>query len=195
MEKVVAASLLMILASYTGAGYQPSYERDGRLILPKGYETWVFVGSNFGLAYNPDVVAITALEVQRGEQRLFHNIYIEPSAFAQFIKTGEFPDPTVFVMESYTAGSKDPGGILNDGFFNADRSRVEAAVKDSHRPGRSEADKVWAYYSFATDRAGQPATAAPAFPDQACHACHEMHAGHDNVWVQFYPKLRAWLKP
>lgn len=195
MKRVVAACLLMVLASYTAAGSQPSYQQDGRLILPDGYEAWVFVGSNFGLAYNPDTPAMTALEIQRAEQRLFHNIYIEPSAFAQFIKTGEFPDPTMFVMESYTAGSKAAGGILNDGFFNEDRSRVEAAVKDSRRPGRSEADKIWAYYSFAVDSGGQPASAARAFPDQSCHACHEMHAGHDNVWVQFYPKLRSRLKP
>ena len=35
-------------------GARPQYTADGKMLqLPAGFETWVFVGSNLGLAYKP----------------------------------------------------------------------------------------------------------------------------------------------
>ena len=116
----------------------PAYDVGGRLLLPDNYENWIFVGSNLGLEYLPNAVAMTAVESQRAESRVFHNIYIDPAAYAAFIQTGAFPDPTVFVMENYQTEAKDPGGVLNEGVFNGELVRVEAAVKDSQRPTRPE---------------------------------------------------------
>src|SRR5258708_11287584 len=33
---------------------EPRYTPSGELLLPNGFETWVFVGSNLGLSYAPD---------------------------------------------------------------------------------------------------------------------------------------------
>jgi hypothetical protein len=71
--------------------------------------------------------------------------------------------------------------------FPGTHRRFEVAVKNGKRPDRSKTD--WAYYDF-----GSPAKAkatASAFPDAACYDCHRKHADVDNVWVQFYPPLRA----
>lgn len=188
-------SILFIAAADTAEVARfPTYDVGGRLLLPDNYETWIFVGSNLGLGYLPDAVAMTAVESQRAEDRAFHNIYIDPAAYAAFVQTGAFPDPTVFVMENYHAEARDPGGVLNEGEFNGELVRVEAAVKDSRRPTRPDSLDIWAYYAFQVDASGRPGGAARAFPDAACNTCHEVHAGHDNVWVQFYPKLRRRLQ-
>lgn len=173
----------------------PTYDPAGNLLLPKGYESWTFVGSNLGLAYKSGITAMTALEAQRAENQVFHNIYIDPAAYAAFTKTSKFPDPTILVMELYAAEAKDAGGVLNEGVYNGNLVGVEAAVKDSHRPTRPDSKENWAYYSFPLKVPGPPEPAAPAIADAKCYACHRLHAGHDNVWVQFYPKLKQWLRP
>lgn len=193
--RLIFAALVMFTALWSVALAQtrPAYDANGNLILPAGYETWVFVGSNLGLAYKDQVTAMTLRESDRGDIQVFHNIYLDPTAYATFIKTGVFPDPTILMMESYLAESKDPGGILNEGVFNGRRTRVEAAVKDSRRPTRKDSKELWAYYAFPVAGGEQPTPQAPAFADTACHACHKLHAGNDNVWVQFYPVLRRRL--
>ena len=77
----------------------PQYTAAGELQTPSGFETWVFVGSNLGLGYKHDLAVTTALETAHAEQPVFHNIYINPEAYAHFVATREFPDPTVLVME------------------------------------------------------------------------------------------------
>ncbi|MBY5560564.1 cytochrome P460 family protein [Rhizobium leguminosarum] len=173
----------------------PEYDASGRLKIPQGYENWVFVGSNLGLAYKPDAVAFTAQEAERAGHQLFHNIYIDPAAYAEFVRAGTFPDPTILVMENYAAETKDAGGVLSEGFFNGSLVRVEVAVKNSKRPTKPGSVETWAYYFFPLGADGRPIEAAVPLADQACHACHQRHAGPDNVWVQFYPQLRRWLKP
>ncbi|WP_108882003.1 cytochrome P460 family protein [Anderseniella sp. Alg231-50] len=173
--------------------FVPQYDKSGRLKVPTGYETWVFVGSNIGLGYAAELPAMTAKEAKRVETGSFHNIYINPAAHQHFIETGEFPDPTVLVMEHYEAKGKQPEGILDKGVFNGARSGFEVAVKNPARPDGSKTP--WAYYIF-TDRKdpSQVKPVAKAFPDAACFSCHEKHASTDNVWVQFYPVLRKHLK-
>src|SRR5689334_13295636 len=64
-----------------GAGNGPQYTADGRLKLPVGFETWVFVGSNLGLAYKEEMPANTRTEALRATRQQFHNIYINPEAY------------------------------------------------------------------------------------------------------------------
>jgi hypothetical protein len=44
------------------------YTPSGDLVLPSGFETWVFVGSNLGLSYTPDAAAAAAAPPPRGVQ-------------------------------------------------------------------------------------------------------------------------------
>jgi hypothetical protein len=170
-------------------GDEPRYTSDGKLMVPTGFETWVFVGSNLGLSYREGMAAMTALEATRANTQQFHNVYISRSAYSQFLASGGFPDKTVLVMQVFAANGPAPGGILANGVFNGTRTGVEVAVKNLHRPDGKTTP--WAYYDF-TDRSDPTKTlpTASAFPDEACESCHRAHASLDNVWVQFYPTLR-----
>lgn len=172
-------------------GTVPQYE--GPLLrMPVGFDTWVFVGSNLGLSYKPNLPMMTPLEATRSDQQLFHNIYINPEAYRHFAATGEFPEPTILVMEIYTAASKEPKGVLATGVFNNERVGLEVAVKNSHRP---DGGTSWAYYTFINPQLPQVVRdLASAHPDSECADCHKAHASIDNVWVQFYPNLRKLMK-
>ncbi|MFM7162921.1 MAG: cytochrome P460 family protein [Planctomycetaceae bacterium] len=163
----------------------PRYSPSGELLYPDGFEEWIFVGSNLGLEYTEGSSETKpAVEPPAGELRSFHNVYIDPVAFAEFSRTGIFPDPTVLVLDIYKARKGDAGSFVSAGLFPADRQGVAVAVKNSRRPdgGRS----TWAYYDFATD-----AKSAKAFADKTCFDCHLEHGSTDNVFVQFYPVLKS----
>jgi cytochrome P460 len=155
-------------AAATGA---PVYDADGALRRPQGYQEWTFVGASLGLSY-----AEGASESGPGE---FHHVYLRPSSYADFRRTGRFPEGTVLVLELHEAAQKVAPS--RHGLFEGRRVAVEAAVKDSARHPEG-----WAYYSFGD---GSRPTAT-AFPRGACFDCHRQHAARDNVFMQFYPVLR-----
>jgi hypothetical protein len=169
---------------------RPTYTEKGLLKVPKQFRSWVFVGADLSPRYKSEAPGV---EVPRQEERKdtsadsFHTVYINPEAFHAYEKTGEFPDPTMLVMEIFKAEEKDRRGILASGKFQGKRIGLSAAVKDKNRPGGGV---PWAYYSFELDKESNPIKPARAFPDVDCYDCHLKHASKDNVWVQFYPVLR-----
>jgi hypothetical protein len=196
--KLIGSGLLLLAALATGADPKPAsaptYTKDKELVLPSGYHTWVFVGADLSLKYDPNIDEPGQRKRDRERTRTedpesgdFHHIYIDRAAYEQFVKTKTFPDPTVLVMEVFRAKRKDPDGILSGGQFEGDRIGLEAAVKDTRRPGGGV---PWAYYIFQHDSDPSPKSSAAALPDSACYDCHKKHASTDNVWVQFYPMLR-----
>jgi Cytochrome P460 len=168
---------------------EPRYTPSGELVLPSGFETWVFVGSNLGLSYAPDAAAAASAPPPRAARQQFHNVSINKAAYDYFLANGQFPDRTVLVMQVFEAADKEPKGVLASGMFNGRRVGLEVAVKNASRPDGKTTP--WAYYNFTdpSDRS-KALPSAPAFPDQACANCHQLHASIDNVWVQFYPALR-----
>jgi hypothetical protein len=192
---IVAMALFDFVLEADGqSNFAPQYTASGELIRPVGFETWVFVGSNLGLAYRPDLPDITAQESIRANQPLFHNIYIDPEAYAYFRKTREFPTPTILIMEMFKAADKEPKDVLAKGAFDGERIGIEVAVKNVARPDGSKTP--WAYYDFTDPRdRSKILPSAAAFPDAACETCHRKHAGKDNVWVQLYPRLRDMPSP
>jgi hypothetical protein len=170
----------------------PVYDAKGNLKLPEDYKTWVFVGSNIGLDYRPDVAENTPRARKPNEPARvgdFHNVYITPNAYAEYVKTGKFPDKTILVMDVYSAKGKEPRNIVQGGHFPGSQRAVEVAVKNANRPDGSKTD--WAYYAFPMPKVNKT---AKAFKDATCFECHKQHADVDNVWVQFYPIIRD-LKP
>ncbi len=165
----------------------PQYDAAGELKRPAGYETWVFVGSNLGLEYSEDATKEKPTEKKEKSRPAkganFHNVYINPEAYAQYVKTGKFPEKTVLVLDIFKAEEREPRNIVSEGLFPGAHAGVAVAVKNSARPDGSKTD--WAYYDF-----GLESKTAKAFPDKACYDCHLNHADDDNVWVQFYPTLR-----
>jgi len=168
---------------------EPRYAPSGDLLLPNGFETWVFVGSNLGLSYTPDAAAAASAPPPRAPRQQFHNISINKAAYDYFLANDRFPEKTVLVMQVFEAADKEPRSVLASGVFNGRRVGLEVAVKNTSRPDSNTTP--WAYYNFtdSSDRSKVLASAA-AFPDEVCANCHRLHASIDNVWVQFYPALR-----
>jgi len=168
---------------------EPRYAPGGDLLLPNGFDTWVFVGSNLGLSYTPDAAAAASAPPPRAPRQQFHNVSINKAAYDYFLANGQFPERTVLVMQVFEAADKEPRGVLASGVFNGRRVGLEVAVKNTSRPDGKTTP--WAYYNFTdpSDRSKVVASAA-AFRDEVCANCHQRHASIDNVWVQFYPALR-----
>jgi cytochrome P460 len=195
---ITTAACVACLAAYTqplaapqARSTDPQYDAKGDLKRPEDFRKWVFVGANIGLRYHTDLPDTKPREQDYGkkaEPGEFHNVYIRPEAYEHYLKTGEFPDLTVLVMDVYEAKERDAKGIVSKGLFPGAERRFEVAVKNSKRPDGSKTD--WAYYAFDTPT---KATAS-AFRDAACYDCHLKHADVDNVWVQFYPTLRSRVK-
>lgn len=187
--------LVMFLAGVCSASFaespvletmvKPAYTEDGKLVLPEGYRSWVFVGSSLGLSYSSG---------KPEGPGVFHHVYIQPEAYSHYAETGEFPEKTILVMENYSAGSKEnntaKGSVEGEqefenlhGHFEDKRVGVEVALKDG-----AQFEDGWAYFNFSS-RDGLRNT-APAFPKAVCWDCHKQHAADDNVFIQFYPVLR-----
>jgi hypothetical protein len=154
----------------------PRYAGDS-LIRPVGYERWVLAGASMGLGYSQP----SGADAAGATGGMFHNVYIEPSAYEHYVRTGKFREGTMMAMTLFMPGQKVHPS--KQGFFEGDFMALEVSLKDSARyPGS------WAYFNFGM---GAPASRALALPRQACQSCHVKNAADDNVFVQFYPTLRA----
>jgi hypothetical protein len=162
----------------------PQYTETGELKRPTGYEKWIFVGSNLGIEYRKDGQPVEAEDAKAAPTGNFHNVYINPEAYDHYVRTGDFPEPTIFVLDIFKARPGEPRKVVSHGLFPAEFDSMAVAVKNSRRPDGSTTP--WAYYDFS----GKQQT-AKAFADAACYQCHAEHASDDHVWVQFYPTLRA----
>ena len=164
--------ILLGLATATIYAQIPQYAGKATLKAPEGYRDWYFVGSNLGISYSENA----------SKDPNFKNIYIPRAAADTFKKTGAFPEKTMLVMEVYQP--KRDASPAKQGQFEGKFVGIEVAVKD-----KSAVEEGWAYYNFIGDKGEQKQT-AKAFGKQACWSCHKEHGGKDNVFVQFYPRLR-----
>jgi hypothetical protein len=92
----------------------PHFAKDGALLPPQGWEAWVMVGSSTGLSYNAG--AAPAAGAAPG---MFHNVYMQPWAYREFLKTGAFPQQTMFVLSFYEPSRKSTPARA--GFYEGDR--------------------------------------------------------------------------
>lgn len=152
----------------------PQYDSRGALLRPENFETWVFVGSSTGLTYEPGMQGSGAGE--------FHDVYIRPESYREFVRTGKFPEKTVLVLALYPP--EDKVSPAKGGYFEGDLDGMAAAVKDHQHFAEG-----WAYFNFGAMPNLQ--AKAVANPKQTCYVCDAQHAADDNVFVQFYPILRS----
>ncbi len=172
----IAKTLLVLGLAVAQQATAPVFEGKSTLLRPENYREWVFVGSSLGLSYTQNAPA----------QEQYHNVYINPSSYRGFTKTGKFPEGTMMAMEVISAGTKIEPGL--HGSFEKDFIRLEVSVKDTKR-----FEGGWAYFDFSGG--GSLKAKAEPFPVSAgCVACHKQNAETDNVFTQFYPVLRA-VKP
>src|SRR4029077_7960170 len=111
-SKPLLASILVGLSAIVSLGLTPDPERpvalfEGKdtLLRPVGYREWVFVGSSLGLRYDP------ATGGKPTGQELYHNVYINPTAYRTFASTGKFPEGTMMVLELANAETKAEPGL------------------------------------------------------------------------------------
>jgi hypothetical protein len=159
-----------------GSDAGPRFSPANELMRPTDFREWIFVTSGLGMTYN-DAVAGAPARVPN-----FTNVYVNPSSYRSFMKSGQWPEKTIFVLE--IRASQSEGSINKGGNFQSEVVAIEASVKDSSRyPGK------WAYFNFG-GRGADMKDKVDALPATAsCYACHSSNAAVDNTFVQFYPTL------
>jgi YHS domain-containing protein len=141
---------------------------------PVNYRDWVYLSSSLGLQYGPDA---------NPADPAFENVYVNPSAYSQFMKSGKWPDKTIFVLE--IRRSMDKGTFAQGGRYQGELVTMEAAVKDESR-----FPEKWAYFGL-----GRNAESARAIPKtESCFTCHSANAAVENSFAQFYPTVFAVAK-
>jgi hypothetical protein len=154
------------LVAQTGGVLQ--YAKDGTLALPKDYRQWVFLSSGINMTYGP--------AAGNNEHPRFENVFVNPAAYAAFMRTGTWPDKTALVLEIRNSDSKV--SINKDGRVQTGIAAIEIHVKDASRGG-------WGFYAFRDG--AQQGTPFPKTAD--CFTCHEQNGAVDSTFVQFYPTL------
>ena len=155
----------------TASSETPRYTQDGQLEFPANYREWIYLTSGLDMSYNP--------RTSMPGHSMFDNVFVNPSAYQEFLKTGTWPDKTMLVLESRMAGSN--ASINKSGHFQTTETMGrEVHVKDESRfPGK------WAFFGF--DEGEKQAAMIPA--SMPCYSCHQQHAAVDTTFVQFYPTL------
>jgi len=173
---VLLLCVLLVAAAVPAGAQDVQFSRDNSLNQPQGYRDWIYVGT-----------PLTPNDMNDGEAPFpeFHSVYINPSAWRAYQRTGAFPDGTVLVKELVSVGTKEASS--GKGYFMGEFIGLETAVKDSKRfpnePGN------WAYFSFG--HSYPLAESAKAQATENCSSCHQARAAEDFVFTQYYPVVRA----
>jgi Cytochrome P460 len=150
----------------------PAFTADGRLKYPADYREWLFLTSGLDMSYNPSATAAA--------QSVFDNVFVNPSSYRAFVKTGTWPAGTTFVLENR-------GGEGNHSINKRGKTQtVEVTGMEIHV---KDAKGEWAFYSF-EDKVSAKLIARPA----SCYTCHEAHGAVNTTFVQFYPTLMPIAK-
>ena len=163
------------VSAQTPASDGPRFTADGKLVRPLDYREWVYITSGLGMTYGPAQPAA-------GRPPLFDNVFVNRTSYREFLRSGQWPDKTMFVLEIRRADENV--SINNGGRTQGAMSAMEAAVKDVQR----FPDGGWGYYSF--DGPGGLVDSANSLPATAtCYTCHKNNTAVENTFVQFYPTL------
>jgi len=152
---------------------RPQYDEKGQLLRPADYREWMFVSAGYGMNYSPGP----------GSHEMFTNVFVQRWAYDEFMKSGKWPEQTMFVIDERDAASRS--SINQKGHYQTDLMGLAVEIKDSAR----NPDK-WAYYGFGAEN-----KSAGAMPHgNPCWTCHEEHAAVEHTFVQFYPTLKPLAK-
>ncbi|MFT7374118.1 MAG: hypothetical protein ACI9T9_002823 [Oleiphilaceae bacterium] len=171
---LLATQLIVIGNVYADQAYSI---KDGELARPTGYREWVYVGT-----------PVTPNDMNNGKAAFpeHHNVYIDPTSWNHWKKTGEFRDETILIKELVSVGTKS--AVSGQGYFQGDFIGLEATIKSKKNfpdePGN------WAYYSFSSSDYKTLSKTAKPFPAASCNSCHAAAAADDFVFTQYYPVLR-----
>jgi len=148
----------------------PDLAAGNMLTLPADFREWVFLSAGLGMTYGPNAPA-------PGRPQSFTNVYVNPASYRAFMKTGAWPDRTMFILE--IRGSQSGSSINRSGHVQAGLQAVEVNLKDARLPGG------WGFYDFG--RAAGPSAPLPQTAN--CYTCHRDNGAVEHTFVQFYPTL------
>ncbi|MEP7313890.1 MAG: cytochrome P460 family protein [Pseudomonadota bacterium] len=179
-KDALAAACTAVLATASVTAFADTLTADGKLERPTDVREYVFLSTGYGMAYGP------AKDLAEG-QPPFTNVYVKPESYRSFMKTGVWPDGSVFLLEVRR-------GVANASIDSTGRSQgellaIEAAAKDSSK----FPDGGWAYFDFGNAKALQN-SAAPLPRTASCYSCHSAHGAVEWSFTQFYPEQFAVAK-
>jgi hypothetical protein len=168
---LIGMCAIAALSQVAPAADSPQYTTDNHLVIPADYRQWIFLTSSLDLNYDQPVPGASHAP------SLLDNVFVNPSAYAAFVKTGHWPDGTVLVKENRLTASA--GTISKSGKYQTTVVSMELHVKDKRRFAGQ-----WAFFVSDGMRPGQY---VPTSED--CYSCHSEHGAVDTTFVQFYPTL------
>ncbi|MGI4854381.1 MAG: cytochrome P460 family protein [Janthinobacterium lividum] len=143
--------------------------------IPANYREWIFLTSGLDMTYAaPGAVGLTA-----EHHSVFDNVFVNPEAYHTFLKTGNWPDSTTFVLEN-RAGESD---------VSINKAGKTQGQEISGLEVHAKLHGEWAFYVRAKE-GNERLVPRPA----SCYTCHEEHAAVDTTFVQFYPTLLPLAK-
>jgi hypothetical protein len=171
-----------------GRPFEVQFTENGEMVRPTGWRDWPYVGTP---------LTPNGLNPPEAPFPEFHNVYMEPSAYDHYKRTGEFKDGTLLVKElvgvqkNNTTNQQDGSTVESSGrgYFMSDYIGLETEYKSSRRYPNEPGN--WAYFSFGHVPEAQYAAATAAQPKNNCNACHQANAQQDYVFTQHYPVLRG----
>ncbi|HYU29241.1 MAG TPA: cytochrome P460 family protein, partial [Gemmatimonadales bacterium] len=178
MKRTLAAISIVALAAVGVLAFQSAkppadqvarFTPEGRLIRPKGWETWVMVGASTGLSYaKPATPAVAG-----ASPGMFHNVYLQPWAYRYVMEHGAFPEGAMLVLSFFESSRKS--NPARAGFYEGERiPGMEVHLK------KADVDSTgWGFYGF-----GDTASSGAKQPGSlACYSCHKTEAAFDNAFV------------
>ncbi|HYO79808.1 MAG TPA: cytochrome P460 family protein [Bryobacteraceae bacterium] len=174
------AALMAVAVVCLQGGDSAEFTSAGDLKYPANYREWVFLSSGLGMTYGPNAPAA-------GTRPRFDNVYVNPSAYRHFTRTGAWPDGTVMILEIRESESK--GSINKHGHYQGQVAAIEAHVKDSKRFSTG-----WAFFDLSPRPEGPVKSVKAIAAGNGCEKCHAPNGAVDSTFVQFYPDLIAIAK-
>ena len=116
MRRILLSAMLASLVSLGAAATSPeaaaqsinraTFASNGDVVVPKNWRQWVFIGTP---------LTPSALNDGKAAFPEFHNVYIEPSAYAYWKRTGRFANGTQIAKELVLVRQKDKDDMNPDG--------------------------------------------------------------------------------
>src|SRR5580693_4807344 len=122
---VISAFCLLLLAAVPKEKWpKPQYDAKGNLLRPADYRDWEFLSAGYGMNYSS----------APGSHEMFTNVFVQRWAYVGFLKSGKWPEQSMFVIDERDAESK--GSINKKGHFQTDLMGLAAR-------GESEKQFPW----------------------------------------------------
>lgn len=171
---------LAIAGAEPTPSWGPNWGKSGNLVLPHNFRHWIFLGSP---------LTPNALNGGKAGFPEYHNVYVQPQAFAVFRETGQWPEGTIMLKELQLIreAKYDDGSSLEAsgrGYFPGKLNGIDISVKDSSRFSETNG---WGFFNFG-HHAPPYAESAALQPVEACAGCH-MENATNMVFSKFYAPI------